>query len=350
MPSTTPGPEVKPPGGRHRVISSCLTCRRRKVRCDHVHPICGACTRGNHVCTYATDGAGAGNRVSKSSFAGNGKARGEDVQARLERLERLLEKRVNALGGPPLDAVRGDGVADGFSKQGPGTHHSPSNSQSSPQGMSSDNHDGTLLLNGEQTQFVSSLHYALLAEEVCTEYPFLRICEPKQSHERYDLHHPQIQDIKALLGSAEEERHDSPTQNNLINLLSLGRARLGQNLEQLLPTSQDHRDALLDIYFHNVDPMLHVTHKPTLIRKFSGYLDENHPMSFAVLYAAINSLPPSMVENRFGEKKEDLLSKYELGVEVGLARENYLTTASLEVFQAFIIWLTCITREEDMGA
>lgn len=73
-------------------------------------------------------------------------------------------------------------------------------------------------------------------------------------------------------------------------------------------------------------------------------------MCFAVFYAAVNALPSSVVENKFGEKKEELLTRYELGLEVGLARENYLTTLNLEVFQAFVIWLTCITKEgEGMG-
>lgn len=72
-------------------------------------------------------------------------------------------------------------------------------------------------------------------------------------------------------------------------------------------------------------------------------------MSFAIFYAAVNALPATAVENKFGEKKEDLLTRFELGLEIGLARENYLTTSSLEVLQAFVIWLTCIAKEEDMG-
>jgi hypothetical protein len=56
-----------------------------------------------------------------------------------------------------------------------------------------------------------------------------------------------------------------------------------------------------------------------------------------------------VVQSRFGESKEDLLDRFQLGVEISLARENYLTTSSLEIFQGFVLWLTCITKEEDMG-
>ena len=151
-------------GGRQRVIASCLTCRRRKVRCDHGHPICGACTRGNHVCHYATDQSSSQTSSSKVTKAvtqnGKGGPRNVDVQARLDRLELLLEK-----------AVSGQGVTSELSKtlNGEGerresdSHSTPSsNSQTSHgAGMSSDNNDGTLLLDDGKSQFVSSLHYGI---------------------------------------------------------------------------------------------------------------------------------------------------------------------------------------------
>lgn len=43
-----------------------------------------------------------------------------------------------------------------------------SNSQASHGAGMADDGDGTLLLDGGQSKFVSSLHYALLAEEVST--------------------------------------------------------------------------------------------------------------------------------------------------------------------------------------
>jgi hypothetical protein len=160
------------PGGRHRVISSCLTCRRRKVKCDHVHPICGACTRGNHVCTYASDqmlgsavGSG-GTRISKPAYASNNRvSRNADVQARLDRLESLLEKAVS--GNPPQQQPR-PRYTSHEEEHGHDSELSPSATSQTSQGagISSDNNDGTLLLDGGQSKFVSSLHYALLADEV----------------------------------------------------------------------------------------------------------------------------------------------------------------------------------------
>jgi hypothetical protein len=165
--SPTSAPKLS--GGRQRVISSCLTCRRRKVKCDHAHPVCGSCTRGNHVCTWtdqvqASTGVG---RVSKPMIANSGKvAKNSDVQARLDRLELLLEKAVAGHTTNPTSSVRSSG--DFEMKNEPESQLTPSsNSQTSHGGgMASDDGDGTLILDGGQSQFVSSLHYALLADEV----------------------------------------------------------------------------------------------------------------------------------------------------------------------------------------
>ncbi|KAJ5490747.1 hypothetical protein N7539_002314 [Penicillium diatomitis] len=44
------------PGGRqitrNRASYSCHTCRRRKVKCDKIHPICGNCAKTGTECTY----------------------------------------------------------------------------------------------------------------------------------------------------------------------------------------------------------------------------------------------------------------------------------------------------------
>jgi hypothetical protein len=151
------------------------------------------------------------------------------------------------------------------------------------------------------------------------------------------------------LGEKTDEEKKSIPQNSLVDLLSLGRAGIGSNLEQLLPQSQGMRDTLLDVYFANVDPMVRITHRSTVVRKFACYNRETHPIAFAIYFSAINSLPPNVVKGKFHETKASLLDKFQLGVEISLARENYLTSSSLEIFQGFVLWLTCITREEDMG-
>lgn len=174
--SNSPGSASKPSGGRHRVISSCLTCRRRKVKCDHVHPVCGSCMRGSHVCTW-TDQIPASTttgRISKPTAGATGKTgKGSDVQARLDRLEYLLEKAVAGQGAKSTASVRSSVELD--RKEVEALTPSSNSQTSHGGGIASDGGDGTLLLNDGQSQFVSSLHFALLADEVSAAFRHDRI-------------------------------------------------------------------------------------------------------------------------------------------------------------------------------
>jgi hypothetical protein len=108
----------------------------------------------------------AAGRISKPSILGNGKiAKNSDVQSRLDRLELLLEKAVAGQGSLPQTSLRSS--AD-FERKDHEAHAMPSpNSQmSAGQGMAADNGDGVLLLDEGKSQFVSALHFALLADEV----------------------------------------------------------------------------------------------------------------------------------------------------------------------------------------
>ncbi|KAJ5950447.1 uncharacterized protein N7479_008860 [Penicillium vulpinum] len=52
-PSSTTQPRGSPPQiTRKRVSYSCQTCRRRKVKCDKILPVCGNCTKNNTECMY----------------------------------------------------------------------------------------------------------------------------------------------------------------------------------------------------------------------------------------------------------------------------------------------------------
>jgi len=44
----------KPPAGDVRSRTGCLTCKKRRKKCDEVHPVCGGCQQRQLKCEYPT--------------------------------------------------------------------------------------------------------------------------------------------------------------------------------------------------------------------------------------------------------------------------------------------------------
>lgn len=163
------GPSAGIQKGRQRTITACLTCRRRKVKCDHAQPVCTPCQRGGRVCTYVTpqpvsqapSRVGTGSRVSRTNL----RSGQEEIRSRLERLEKLLERAIS--GGGNMSILPD---AKGTSTGSPSDVDQGGNALPNPkcETLSADGYDGALLLEAEggQSRWVSSLHYALLADEV----------------------------------------------------------------------------------------------------------------------------------------------------------------------------------------
>ncbi|KAH7228224.1 fungal-specific transcription factor domain-containing protein [Fusarium oxysporum] len=334
---------------RKRVITACLTCRHRKVKCDHAQPVCSPCKKGNRVCTYTSPQSTSqssrlsGNRVSRS-IRQTGQ---DDIRSRLERLEQLLERALS--GGPAIPQHPADTTSN---PEHPHSKHQGLGSSQNPQSetLSTDGYDGALLLDGQggQSRWVSSLHYSLLADE--------------------------IRDIKMLLGglSSDAPRESLPTIRSDSPFPFSGPST--DDLRIWAPTSADTCLILLDTFYSHVDPMTRIVHKPTLKRRLIQYIDYTYgvnasssddgeslaahsgedihtfePLALAVFYSATNSLSAEDVLLQFSVEKEALLSQFQHGVQIGLGREKFLTTPSIEVLQAFVLLLTCQSREDDMA-
>ncbi|KAF4537136.1 C6 transcription factor, partial [Lasiodiplodia theobromae] len=83
---------------RGRAITSCFTCRQRKVKCDREHPTCSACRTANRACDYFDPGErdAVGSSASPSDrprkAAGGSQMSLTEINQRLRRLESLLER------------------------------------------------------------------------------------------------------------------------------------------------------------------------------------------------------------------------------------------------------------------
>lgn len=81
MPSSNPVDD----GGEPLKIWNCISCRRRKLRCDRHHP-CAPCTRNKLECVFPTSG-----RLPRRSRNGDHAARKQvELVGRLRRLEAMV--------------------------------------------------------------------------------------------------------------------------------------------------------------------------------------------------------------------------------------------------------------------
>lgn len=85
---------------RNRMITSCLECRRRKLKCDRLHP-CSNCSKAaNRDCVFLAPSMDSATRLKLA-----------ELKERMGTLERSLAKEVGSTGG--LDTDHGSDLYEG---------------------------------------------------------------------------------------------------------------------------------------------------------------------------------------------------------------------------------------------
>lgn len=137
------------------------------------------------------------------------------------------------------------------------------------------------------------------------------------------------------------------------NLLLFGLRRKAVELSTLHPEPvQLFR--LWQIYLNNVDPLLKVTHTPSLQSRLieaasnlSGISPTLEALMFGIYSIAIMSLTTAECQTAFESSREELLTKYQLGCQQALLNCGYLRTGNRECLAAFYLFLLSIGRSTD---
>jgi hypothetical protein len=113
-----------------------------------------------------------------------------------------------------------------------------------------------------------------------------------------------------------------------------------------------HIFRLWQIYLNNVDPLLKVTHAPSLQRRIieaaSNVASISPPLEalmFGVYSMAATSLTVDECQTMFGSSREDLLVRYQFGCQQALLNSDYLRTSDRECLTAFYLFLVCLPTE-----
>ncbi|OJJ47704.1 hypothetical protein ASPZODRAFT_131260 [Penicilliopsis zonata CBS 506.65] len=344
---TTPTTTAQPPQNNPHSPSaslnarSCVTCRRRKVRCNKRHP-CSNCVKAGIECIFP--GPGRAPRKSK---------RPADVEllSRLRRLEGVIEQ-LSGKNGVPADAASTNALVTPATQQEPPA----TTSNESEEGVSAetlralctnarngdpkkparrdiDKEFGRLVIDEGRSRYVSNRLWASLGDEI-----------------------EELQDILDP-SSSDEEDHPSPDSNSTHSSnhdgFLFGFYSISHSLRRFHPAPMTIM-LLWDVYKENVAPLVPIFHRPTvqkMVFEAAQNLDTldkpSEALLFAIYLTAVVSLSPQQCLSRVGREREALVSHFRFASEQALARGNLLNTQNLVLLQAATLFLVGVRREDD---
>jgi hypothetical protein len=343
--------------GRALNPRSCVTCRKRKVKCDKTHP-CTNCKRARIECIYPAPGR-APRKVRKI-----GEGRDKELLERLRRLEGVVKnlgvevpegeeykdaslEAVNdgqvaadtgrrAVSGDTARPQEAAAVSQSDLKRrwtashtdGPGPEPKSRWAQESATGRL-EHRFGRLVVNEGRSRYINNSFWANLSNEV--------------------------EDLKGILNqSSDDEDPDSPNDNGQAygshHGFIFGLSSQNVDMLSLHPMPQQI-GAYWQAFKENVDPLVKVLHVPTFERTIAAAASNLatlprglEALLFTIYYGAVTSLSNEDCLTQFGEGKPVLLARYRFAIEQALARANFLITEELIVLQALVLFLMCLRR------
>ncbi|KAK3720631.1 hypothetical protein LTR37_003680 [Vermiconidia calcicola] len=349
---------------RNRQITSCLECRRRKLKCDKQAP-CTNCTRFKRDCLYLAPSA---DPSSQQKLA--------DIKEKMGMLEKTLEREVAGqqskahLGGakvtrptddPGLTHVEGDEDDEAGAEDEEGLEPTP---LAALDNVYEDNADDELMDLGVQMgkmriseRIGGWIRPKLVAELTDTledvqsgkwqaardgAFPSNTDLRPGQAHTRIQA------SPKSYIGPGPD--YIAPASS-----FFFPGTNMNTTLLDYLP-SKNAADELVAQYFDAVHYVARAVHRPTFEAQYTLFWGQiatgTEPMPsqqaiiFAALFTAAVSMTEDKVSQRFGASKAQLVDSLRSGTEMALSKANFLRTTKTDTMQAFVMYLIPLIRAE----
>ncbi|KAG6188108.1 hypothetical protein E4U10_004922 [Claviceps purpurea] len=355
---------------------SCVTCRRRKVRCDKQMP-CSNCRRARIPCAFPAPGRAPRQPRPKDPSAPSKSSshREAELIKRLKKLEGIVEELSGQIEEP--------GAAGASGAPGGATEVKLLSSTASPEPV----YPGADSLPLRQSSTGNSEDFATCdassraassvggsSDGVKAKQNFGRmVADEGRRTSRYissgfwselndalDAIREETQrltDEDDVDSDCEETPEDSPRTvfGNISDhhAFILGYRSADVDLQDLHPLPAQS-SLLWSIYIENVEPLVKIMHVPSvdLIMcdardNFDKLTPGNKALVFVIYLAAVTSLEPDEVQTYFGANKNDLLAQFRFAVEQALAKAKLLDTSDLVVLRAFTLFLVVVKRHED---
>ena len=296
---------------------SCLTCRRRKLKCDKQSP-CSSCKKAHFDCSYQALKLTQRKKRSDSNAA---------LKARLETLEHLVQDlNANAVKESGNQKLSLHILTDGNLK-------------------TSKRELGRLVVEEGESRYIENSFWVALSNEVGSHTIFgdifygqflidIKVSEIRNIVDEYS-------DDASDTGSQAYESSPWTGEQGFIYSFN----SLVSNITAFHPNS-DQISFLWRLFVDNVDPVVRMLHKPSMQTKIDNSRDKVAEVSkpfealmFAIYFGSITSMTEVQCETTFHEGKDVLLCRYRFAVQQALARARFLNTHNLVTLQAIVIFL-----------
>lgn len=307
---------------------SCITCRRRKVKCDKKHP-CGNCTRQKIECIFP--GPGRAPRKSR-------KPPDAELLERLRRLEGVVHTLNAQVEEHEQEAAERERGNDSRQTSVSEICFNKNNARNSPsvvvdnsvEGL--ENRFGRLVVENGRSRYINNSFWASLNNEV--------------------------EDLKSVLiePSDDEDDADSPDPSESSGQhqgFIFGLSSTNVDMRALHPPPKIARQ-FWEAYKDSVEPLIKILHVPTFEVTFQDALERPEKVSkglesllFAIYYGAVTSTTAEDCLKNWGEDRSSLLNRYRFALEQALARANFLYCDEIVILHAFLIFLILLRRNDD---
>ncbi|KAL2441145.1 hypothetical protein ABEF95_012812 [Exophiala dermatitidis] len=337
---------------RNRMITSCLECRRRKLKCDKLHP-CTNCSRASRDCLFL---APALDSVSQQRL--------NEIKEKMGSLEKVLEQDIARKEGRPA----------------------PSNSQRRasadlPGGETSSSDNEAAVPEDEKGLEPTPLAVVDASYEDSTNDDVLdlgvtigrmRLNERLGGFFRPRIHEELNQQLEDPATESAGVHHNAATAPELVDetedFLSPGPTYIApgsgflfgdvgnkRSLINFLPT-KTAADQLVRNYYDNVHFLARVVHWPSFQLQYDNFWTSvlagiepppwQQSIVLSILFAAVASMAEEEVTAIFAQPKSVILGSFQTGTEVALSKAQFLRATKLETLQALVVYLIPMCRDQ----
>jgi hypothetical protein len=340
---------------RNRMITSCLECRRRKLRCDKLHP-CTNCNKFSRECLFL---APALDSVSQQRL--------NEIKEKMGSLERVLEQDVARKEGRIISSNTEKSHRRTSADLPGGEDSSSDNEAAVPEdekgleptplavidaAYEDDANDDVLDLGikiGKMrlTERLGGFFRPRLHEEM-----ELTLSEPANDRRTAD---EKLSEVPQLPDHVSDFLAPGPSYIAPGSGFLFGDVGSKRSLLNFLP-AKSAADLLVRSYFDNVHYIARVVHWPSFQLHYDNFWTSvlagleppawQQALVLSILFSAVASMPEQEVTLIFARPQSTILGNFQTGTEVALSKAQFLRATKIETLQALVIYLIPMCRDQ----